>query len=226
MPLRQPRLDHNRDRGGTEHITSEASLRTDRTVSFVSRSVVKDAAWRSLVALALAGASRRVYRMLASGSLTLDVGRGRRIRPLGPVSWDIPAERELVFDVIAAPYLERTPRALEQKLQVWERGSDMVLAAHFTPFNRQVTTTVETVRFNRPERIDFRVVRGPVPHVVEAFVLEPIDGGTRLTWQGELGTDLWAVGAWWGAAVARAWETAVRTSVERIAAEARRRAER
>lgn len=219
-------LDHRRDSGRTEHNPDETSPATDPAVSFASRSVVKNTALRFVVALALGRASRRVYRMLASGSLTLDVGLGRRIRPLGPVSWEIPAERELVFDVVAAPYLERTPRALEQKLQVWERGSDMVLAAHFTPFNRQVTTTVETVRFTRPGRVDFRVVRGPVPHVVEAFVLEPIDGGTRLTWQGELGTDLWAVGAWWGAVVARAWETAVRDSVERIAAEARRRAER
>jgi hypothetical protein len=38
----------------------------------------------------------------------------------------------------------------------------MVLAAHFTPITFGVATTVETVRFERPERVDFRVVRGPV----------------------------------------------------------------
>jgi hypothetical protein len=43
------------------------------------------------------------------------------------------APRELVFDVIAEPYLGQTPRALAGKLRVLERGSDMVLAAHFTP---------------------------------------------------------------------------------------------
>ena len=54
-----------------------------------------------------------------------------------------------------------------------------------------VAQTVETVRFTRPERVDFRLVRGPVPHVVEAFVLtEAADGsGTRLAYDGEIGAD-------------------------------------
>ena len=30
----------------------------------------------------------------------------------------------IVFDVVAAPYLRRTPRALESKLHVVERGQD------------------------------------------------------------------------------------------------------
>src|SRR5436190_2026637 len=114
---------------------------------------------RALPLLLVAAGGHRLYRLLASGALTVDVGVGRRTRPLGPLSWDIAADCEVVFDVIANPYLGRTPRALEDKLQVWERGSDMVLAAHFTPVRRGVTTTVETVRFERPQRIDFRVVR-------------------------------------------------------------------
>jgi hypothetical protein len=166
---------------------------------------------------------RRAYRLLAGGAVTIDVGVGRRVRSLGPFSWHIAADREIVFDVIAGPYLGRTPRALEDKLQVWERGSDMVLAAHLTPVKCGVTTTVETVRFERPERIDFRVVRGPVPHVVESFVLETAGQGTRLTWEGELGTDFWALGAWWGNLVARSWEKAVRSSLDAVVAEAERR---
>jgi hypothetical protein len=102
----------------------------------------------------------------------------------------------------------------------------MVLAAHFTPVKCGVTTTLETVRFERPERIDFRVVRSPVPHVVESFVLEIAEGGTRLTWEGELGTDFWILGSWWGNLVARSWEKAVRTSLEAVVAEAERRAAR
>ena len=55
---------------------------------------------------------------------------------------------ELVFDVIAAPYLGRTPRALRGKLEVIERGADLVLAAHFTPVAPGLTvTTLEIVRF-------------------------------------------------------------------------------
>lgn len=179
---------------------------------------------RLLLALIVAVGGRRAYRLLASGAVTVDVGVGRRLRSLGPRSWHIAAGREIVFDVIAGPYLGRTPRALEDKLRVWERGSDMVLAAHLTPVKCGVTTTVETVRFERPERIDFRVVRGPVPHVVESFVLETAEQGTRLTWEGELGTDFWAVGALWGNLVARSWEKAVRSSLEAVVAEAERRA--
>jgi hypothetical protein len=179
---------------------------------------------RWIVAALIALGGHRVYRLLTSGALTVDVGVGRRVRPLGPVSWDIAASRDLVFDVIAGPYLGRTPRALADELQVWERGSDMVLAAHFTPVRCGVATTVETVRFERPERVDFRVVRGPVPHVSESFVLDMDGDGTRLTWAGELGTDFWALGAWWGDRVARAWEKAVRSSLAAIGAEAERRA--
>lgn len=181
---------------------------------------------RAVLAALAAVAGRRAYRLLAGGALTLDLGLGRRLRPLGPVSWTIRAAPEVVFDVIATPYLGATPRALQDKLDVWERGTDMVLAAHFTAVKCGTTTTVETVRFSRPERIDFRVVRGPVPHLVESFVLEHADGGTRLTWAGELGTDLWSLGSWWGDRVARAWERAVRASLEPVVAEAERRGAR
>lgn len=129
-----------------------------------------------------------------------------------------------MFDVIAAPYLGRTPRALEGKLNVWERGSDMVLAAHHTQVKCGVATTVETVKFTRPERIDFRVVRGPVPHVLESFVLRELDGQTELVWKGELGTDFWALGERWGDVVARSWQRAVRESIGAVTQEAERRA--
>jgi hypothetical protein len=179
---------------------------------------------RALVAIVAAAVARTGYRLFAGGSLTVDVGIGRRVRSLGPTSWRIAAPRATVFDVIAGPYLERTPRALADKLHVWEKGSDMVLAAHFTQVKCGATTTVETVRFNPPERIDFRLVRGPVPHVRESFVLVERNGETDLSWQGELGTDFWALGAWWGDRVARAWDRAVRSSMELVVAESERRA--
>ena len=101
----------------------------------------------------------------------------------------------------------------------------MALAAHFTRTPLGRATTVETVRFERPGRIDFRLVRGPVPHVVESFVLDAADGGTRLTWDGELGTDFWALGSRWGDLVARAWEKAVDASLRAVTTEAERRAQ-
>jgi len=172
---------------------------------------------------ALGFATQKTYRLVASGALTLDLDVGRRLQPLGPLVQTIRAPREVVFEVIAAPYLGKTPRALADKLEVWERGSDMVLVGHFTRVKCGITTTLETVRFQQLDRIDFRLVRGPVPHLVESFLLTPSNAGTELRWQGELGTDLWVIGAWWGRRVARSWTHAVRTSLHELAAEAERR---
>lgn len=158
------------------------------------------------------------------GALTLDLRIGRRIRPLGPLGLRIAAPREVVFDVIAGPYLGRTPRALRKKLRVLERSGDMVLAEHFTAAGPLVATTVETVRFEAPSSVHFRLVRGPVPHVVEQFVLHPTAEGTELEYRGELGTDLWGPGRWWGNRVARKWEATVSASLEAVRAEAERRA--
>jgi len=109
---------------------------------------------------------------------------------------------------------------------VLERGQDMVLAAHFTEIRGLVATTVETVRFEPPSHVHFRLVRGPVPHVVEQFLLSETEEGTELEYRGELGTDLWALGGWWGAAVARQWEAAVESSLGAVKLEAERRATR
>ena len=86
-----------------------------------------------------------------------------------------------MFDVLSEPYLGRQTRTVVEKITVLVRASDMVLVAHHTTVRgRLVTTTVETVRFARPERVDFRLTRGPVPHVVEQFMLEQQPHGTRV----------------------------------------------
>jgi hypothetical protein len=172
----------------------------------------------------LLGAAALGYVGLVRGALTIDLGIGRRTRELGPLRRRIEATPETVFDVIAGPYLGRTPHAMADKLEVLERGSDMVLAAHFTPIAAGMrATTVETVRFERPRRITFRLVRGPVPEVLETFALEPVNGATEFEYRGQLSTDLWALGSWWGDKVARRWEAAVAASLESISAEAERR---
>ena len=175
-------------------------------------------------AAALGGAGLGLYALVVRGSVTVDLGIGRSVRPLGPLVWRIAAPRELVFEVISTPYLGRTPRALASKLRVLERGENMVLAEHFTPVGPLVTTTLETVRFEPPERVHFRLLRGPVPYVVEQFALRETDEGTELEYSGELGTDLWVLGRGWGAIVARQWERAVRSSLAGIKTEAERRA--
>ncbi len=129
-----------------------------------------------------------------------------------------------MFDVLSEPYLGRQTRAVADKIRVLERGSDMVLAAHRTPLRgRLVATTVETVRFTRPDRVDFLLTREPVSHVREQFLLRVQGSGTRLGYTGELGTDLWALGARWGTAVAGPWQRTVRTTFTAVKAEAERR---
>ncbi|HET7385598.1 MAG TPA: SRPBCC family protein [Nocardioidaceae bacterium] len=173
-----------------------------------------------------AGASMGLggYLGLVTGAIPVDLGVGRRTRPLGPHSIDIAAPREMVFTILSEPYLGRQTRTEAEKITVLERGTDMVLAAHRTPVRGGlVATTLETVRFTRPERVDFRLTRGPVPHVVEHFALEQHGDRTRLNYAGELGTDLWSLGARWGDIVATAWEDAVRESLDAVGEEAERR---
>jgi len=173
---------------------------------------------------ALGAAAGAGYALVVRGALTLDLGIGRRTRPLGPIKIVIEASPETVFDVIAAPYLGKTPRAMQSKLEVLERGSDMVLAAHFTRVGRLTATTVETVKFERPGRIAFRVARGPVPHVTESYELRSKADGTELVYGGELGTDLWRFGEWWADRVAEPWERTVQESLDSIRSEAERKA--
>lgn len=183
-------------------------------------------AWLAkLVGAAAAGGAAAGYLGLVTGALPLDVGVGRRTRPLGPRTVDIQAPPEVVFEVIAQPYLGRATRVMREKVRVLERGSDMVLAAHSTPVagGRLNAVTVETVRFTRPSRVDFRLVRGPVPCVMDSFVLSEREAGTRLTYEGELGTDLWALGQRWGKLVAGRWEEAVAASLTSVKKEAERR---
>jgi len=166
-----------------------------------------------------------VYLGLVTGAVAPDLGLGRRTRPLGPTVVTIAAPREVVFDVIAQPYVGRRTRAMESKITILAAGSDLVLAAHRTPIRgRLEAVTVETVHLQRPTRVDFRLVRGPVPHVVETFDLQPVGVGTQLTYTGELGTDLWAIGARWGDLVADRWEAAVAETLEAVRVEAERRA--
>lgn len=165
-----------------------------------------------------------VYLGLLTGTVPIDLGLGRRVRELGPLSVEINAPAEKVFDVLAEPYADCTSRAMQEKVRVLERGQDLVLAAHYTPIGGRLrATTVETVRFDRPRRIDFRLVRGPVPYVVETFTLEQADDHTLLTYTGQLGTDLWRLGERWGDLVAAKWVAVVAAAFGTTKTESERR---
>jgi hypothetical protein len=168
-----------------------------------------------------------IYLGTVTGALVLDTGWERRLRPLGPLTVEITARRAAVYALLAQPYLGRATRALGDKVQVLERGTDMVLAAHRTPIRGAViAVTVETVTFMPNEHIGFRLLRGPVPHVVETFTLTDIEAGCRLDYEGELGTDFGVLGSWWGRLVARRWQAVVEASMTSVKAEAERQARR
>ena len=161
--------------------------------------------------------------LVARGALTLDLGVGRRTRRLGPIELRIAAPPEGVVEGLAGP-ARRTPRARAGTRRVWERGGDMVLAEHFTRIGPLGASTLEVVRFERPERIMFRLVRGPVPHAVETYELRELDGETRFVYSGELGADFWALGDLVAGRVRPLWERAVADSLALVVREAERRA--
>src|SRR5215207_1368401 len=66
------------------------------------------------------------YVGLVRGRLTIDLGIGRRTRPLGPLHLDIAAPRETVYAAAAAPYAGRQPRAMQEKVEILERAGQMV----------------------------------------------------------------------------------------------------
>jgi hypothetical protein len=143
--------------------------------------------------------------------------------PLGPLEWAIAAPRSVVFDIVAAPYLGRTPRALASKLEVRSRTANAVVAAHFTRVLGGIrVTTIEEVTFRRPELVAFRLLSGPVADVAETFELSERAGETRFVWRGELSSR----SRLWARIVARRWRIAVEESLRAITAEAERRARR
>jgi len=135
---------------------------------------------------------------MVSGAVTVDVGVGPRCRPLGPI--------EVAIAAPARAGVRCAVRVVSRAANPGSRGedqradgvTDMVLAAHHTPLRRGlVATTVETLAFSRPDLIEFRLTRRPVPHVVEQFLLTDDGDATRLRYVGDFGTDGWAPGARW-----------------------------
>lgn len=184
-----------------------------------------------LAAVASAGgaiaAGTGMYFGLVTGRLTIELGVGRRTRPLGPLEIEIAAPRATVYRVLTAPYAERRPRAMAAKVDVLERTEQAVLAVHRTPVGRRLTAvTVETVTFDPPTRIGFRLLRGPVPLVTETFTLEDHGDRTTLRYHGDLGTDLWRIGQAWGNLVARSWLATVDASMQAAKTESERLAGR
>lgn len=176
-------------------------------------------------ALATAATGLAGMFLISRGRIHLNLGWGRSLHPLGPITVRINAPRDLVFEQISGPYLGQTPANLRSKLKVLEKGSDLVVAEHHTKLPLMDALTVEAVRFDPPGRISFRLLQGPVPHVSEEFLLEEIGAETVLSYRGGLGADLWLLGRVYGGSIVRpVWERTVATSMEEIKKGAEQRA--
>jgi hypothetical protein len=177
-----------------------------------------------LGALLLAGIAAG-FLLLAMGRLHLDLGWGRTIHRLGPIEMGFGAPRDLVFELISAPYLGRSPG--RSGIEVLARGADLAVAAHRTRVHFYEARTVEVIEFDAPARIGFRHLTGPVPYAIEEFALEATADGTALRYSGEVGIDFFLLGRlaarhW----VRPQWERAVRDHLEDLKHRAEQLAER
>lgn len=182
--------------------------------------------WVALGASAtLAAGGATAFFLASRGLMALDLDVGRSIHPLGPITIGIGAPRDLVFDIVSAPYLGKMPASMKGKIEILDRHGDLVVALHRTHLPFRDAITVESVAFERPKRVTFKLLRGPVPYVREEFLLEERDGETELTYAGELGADLWALGRTYGGRIVKpVWEQAVRDSLAQVKAAAEERA--
>jgi hypothetical protein len=178
----------------------------------------------ALAALLLAWAAG-LFLLLAMGRITLDLGWGRSVHPLGPIAMRIAAPRDLVFEMIEAPYAGRAPGG--SGIEVIAQGDRLVVAAHHTKVHFYTARTVELIEFDPPGRVSFRHLGGPVPHAEEQFALTEAEGGTEIEYSGEVGIDFAVLGRVAGRHWVRPqWERTVREHLEDLKARAEQRASR
>ena len=176
-----------------------------------------------LLAALFVAATVAGFLALAMGRLSLDLGWGRSVHALGPITLRIDAPRELVFEIIEAPYTGRAPSGSE--IEILARGDSLVVAAHYTKVHFYTARTVEAVVFERPSRVGFTHLKGPVPHAVEEFTLEESGEATELRYSGEVGIDFFFLGRLAGRRWVRPqWERTVREHLDDVKERAEQRA--
>ncbi len=177
-----------------------------------------------LVALWIAAVAAG-FLLLAMGRLHLDLGWGRSIHPLGPIEIGIDAPRQLVFEMIQAPYAGRA--GSDSGIELLASSDFVAVAAHYTMLHFYTARTVEIVEFAPPGEVGFRHLTGPVPHAVERFALTDAGGATKLVYTGEIGIDFYflgrVAGRYW--AVPQ-WERTVREHLEDLKGRAEQRVTR
>ena len=167
--------------------------------------------------------SAGLFLALAMGRLHLDLGVGRSRHQLGPINTTIRAPRELVFEIITAPYLGRSSAP---GIEVLARSGGLVVARHTTRVHFYTAQTTEAIDFTPPTRVGFRHLSGPVPHAVEEFALDETEFGTELRYGGEFGIDFFILGRIAGRYWVRPqWERVVSAHIEELRQGAEARAD-
>jgi len=163
------------------------------------------------------------FLALAMGRLHLDLGWGRSTHPLGPLRVRIKAPRELVYEILCAPYLGR---ARVESIEVLAGSDSLVVAAHLTKVHFYEARTIEVIAFDPPSKMGFQHLTGPVPEATEEFRLEADGAATVLEYDGQLGIDFFLLGRvaarrW----VLPQWNRAVAEHLDEVQEIAERRAE-
>ncbi|MGN6170099.1 MAG: SRPBCC family protein [Solirubrobacteraceae bacterium] len=182
--------------------------------------------WIAVGALAalIVAWSATLFLALAMGRVNLDLGLGRSFHQLGPITATIRAPRELVFEIIAAPYAGRASVA---GIEVLAHSEHLAVARHHTRMHFYTAQTTEVIDLKPPTRVGFRHLTGPVPHAREQFVLEETEAGTELRYSGELGIDFYILGRIAGRHWVRPqWERVVTAHIEDVKELAEARAAR
>jgi hypothetical protein len=184
------------------------------------------ALWISLGVLAalLIGLIAGALLLLAMGRLHLDLGWGRSIHSLGPITIAIAAGGEIVFEILAAPY---AGRARVEGIDVLARDERLAVAAHHTKIHFYTARTVEVIELDPPSRLAFRHLTGPVPYAIEEFSVSGDGSRSELRYTGEIGIDFFILGRLAGRHWVRPqWERTVRSHLEDVKRRAERRSAR
>jgi len=164
------------------------------------------------------------FLALAMGRLHLDLGWGRSRHPLGPLTVRMEAPRDLVYEILSAPY---AGRAKDESIELLAGDGSVVVAAHLTKVHFYEARTVEAIELEPPTRIGFRHLTGPVPEAVEEFRLETAGGVAEVHYEGTLGIDFFWLGRVAGRRwVVPQWNRVVADHLEEVKAKAEQRAER
>ena len=142
----------------------------------------------------------------------------------------IDAPREMVFQMLSAIGKGSLPGAEGESSKVVERNGDNIVAEFVSVSGKRTYRTLEKVVLYPPNRITYSHLQGPLTSSDEEFLLEDVEDGTELSYQGEIECKLrWMPGMGWLAALLYArpkYNEVIRAHMKRLKTGAEARAAR